>query len=112
MAIAAFFLPLIPIIPILAPTLFQNTRNKTEIVWEIFVLRDFDSFSVKKSSCSNPYQAVVAYKPPSPKQAIVRRFGISNTLNRIKWFYEAPVIRFYNNLVRLSLENFNIYDRS
>ncbi|UJR07341.1 hypothetical protein I4U23_011628 [Adineta vaga] len=80
---AALLFPLIPILPILCPSLFKNSLNNSKT----------------KSNSSNPYEATVVYKVATPKDGLSNRWSISNNLKRIKWFYQAPVIRFYNNLV-------------
>ncbi|CAF0727747.1 unnamed protein product [Adineta steineri] len=75
--------PVLPIVPILFPSLFKNTSSKSE----------------STSNSPNPYHAVVAYKPPSPKESVPNRCSIGNIFKRIKWYYEAPMIRFYSNLM-------------
>ena len=56
---------------------------------------------MKETNVSNPYRSVVIYAPPPPpEENKPSRFNISDMLNRIKWFYQAPVVRFYYNLVR------------
>jgi hypothetical protein len=68
-------------------------------LWEFFFI---SVFLMKETNASNPYRSVVIYAPPPPpKENTPSRFNISNMLNRIKWFYEAPVIRFYYNLVSI-----------
>lgn len=57
---------------------------------------------MKETKSWNPYRSVVIYAPPPTlKENKPSLFNISNILNRIKWFYEAPVIRYYYNLVSI-----------
>jgi hypothetical protein len=57
---------------------------------------------MKEPKTSNPYRPVVIYAPPPPaKENAPSRFNISSMVDRIKWFYAAPVIRYYYNLVSI-----------
>ena len=53
---------------------------------------------LKESETSNPYCAAVPYRSTSKNNKSRR---LKHILNRIKWFYEAPVVRFYYNFVSI-----------
>ncbi|CAF1184093.1 unnamed protein product, partial [Adineta ricciae] len=80
---SALILPLLPIASVLVPALYKKKSDQTK----------------SESKIWNPYRPVVIHAPPPVQESLPKRFNIHGIITRIKWFYEAPVIRFYYNLI-------------
>jgi hypothetical protein len=67
-----------------------------------FVKHSWLSVFSKELETSNPYRPEVSYQSTAikKKRNHIKNFGI---YNRIIWFYEAPVVRFYYNYVSVFL---------
>ncbi|CAF4216265.1 unnamed protein product, partial [Rotaria magnacalcarata] len=84
--------------------IFDGRKTEALYLWFVFMnqpaMAKYLCSRSRELKASNPYRPVVIYAPPSSqKENTPSRFNTSNMLDRIKWFYEAPVIRFYYNLI-------------
>ncbi|CAF3856239.1 unnamed protein product [Adineta steineri] len=82
--------------------IFNDRKTEALYLWFVFMnkpdMAKYLCSRSRESETSNPYHPVVPYRSTS-KNNESNRLKTGSMLDRIKWFYEAPMVRFYYNFI-------------